>query len=163
MPTLREEIQQTKPFASVEQEAFLNLLRTADALTRQLEELFKPSGLSATQYNVLRILRGAGEGGLPCGQICLRMLTRDPDMTRMLDRLEKRDLISRWRDTVDRRVVRARISKTGLDLLHTLDKPLIEFHHRQLGHMGKTRLRQLIMLLEQARSGDSSPRTCEGH
>ena len=106
MAKLKDEIQKTEPFAVLEQEAFLNLVRTADALSRRFEEVSKGTGLSATQYNVLRILRGAGTDGLPCGQVIERMITRDPDMTRLLDRLEKRDLIARSRDTCDRRVVR---------------------------------------------------------
>src|SRR4029079_5455628 len=94
---LQKEIQQTRPFGSLEEEAFLGLQRTADALARRAYDVLKPSGLSATQYNVLRILRGAGEAGLACGEIGERMITRDPDITRLLDRLEARHLIARAR------------------------------------------------------------------
>ena len=137
----------------MEEEAFLNLIQTADRLSRAMEALFKPSALSPTQFNVLRILRAAGVSGLPCGRICEQMITRDPDMTRLLDRLEKRQLIARSRDGDDRRVVRARITPAAIELLATLDEPLKELHRRQLQHMNQDRLRALIELLEQARSG----------
>jgi DNA-binding MarR family transcriptional regulator len=160
---LKDEIRKSKPFAVLEEEAFLNVLRTADALSRQAESLIQHAGLSTTQYNVLRILRGAGNGGLPCGQVVERMITRDPDMTRLLDRLEKRKLISRARDTADRRVVRAKIASAGLELLATLDQPLPAMHRKMLGHMGKERLRQLITLLEEVRRGtEERPSTCDG-
>ena len=162
MAKLKDEIGKIQPFALLEQEATLNLLRTADALSRPFEELSKKTGLSATQYNVLRILRGAGDQGLPCGHVVERMITRDPDMTRLLDRLEKRHLIVRSRDAGDRRVVRASISRKGLSLLAGMDEPLLEMHRRQLGHMSKSRLRQLIKLLEEARGGPERPTTCDG-
>lgn len=160
---LKDEIRKAKPFAVIEQEALLNLVRTADALSRQFEEVFRGTDLSPTQYNVLRILRGAGEDGLPCGQVVERMITRDPDMTRLLDRLEKRSLITRSRDPGDRRVVRAMITASGLDLLAALDRPLLDMHRRQLGHMSRDRLRELIKLLEEARVGpDGRPGMCDG-
>src|SRR5262245_1014357 len=112
--SLGNEIKKLRPFDSPEQEAMLNVMRTADRLAGEIDQVFKPSGLSATQYNVLRILRGAGESGLPCGEIAQRMITRDPDVTRLLDRLEKRKLISRCREEKDRRVVCARITNAGL-------------------------------------------------
>ncbi len=151
MASLKLEILQERPFASLEQEAFLNLMRTADALTRDIEELFKPSGLSGTQYNVLRILRGAGEEGLACGQIIERMITRDPDLTRLLDRMEKRELISRSRSTTDRRVVLAKISRIGLEILASLDEPVQRLHRQQLGHLSEAELKNLIHLLEAVR------------
>ena len=163
MAKLKDEIQKVQPFAEPEQEAFLNVVRTADVLSRPFEELSKGTGLSATQYNVLRILRGAGKDGLPCGQIVERMITRDPDMTRLLDRLQKRDLIARARDAADRRIVRANITAKGLNLLATLDQPLVEMHRRVLGHMGKRRLAQLIELLEEARGGANDRNSlCDG-
>ena len=163
MAKLKDEIRKRKPFAVLEEEAFLNVMRTADALSRQAEGFLQEAGLSKTQYNVLRILRGAGGEGLACGQIIERMITRDPDMTRLLDRLEKRELISRAHDTADRRIVKAKISSKGLAILATLDQPLPEMHRLLLGHMGKERLRQLIALLEEARSGPKDLRiTCEG-
>lgn len=134
-----------------EEAAFLDLLRTTDMLSRGLIQVLKTEGLSATQYNVLRILRGAPEG-LPCGEIANRMITRDPDVTRLLDRLEKRVLISRCRETRDRRTVMTRITPTGLKMLARLDKPVQGGHHRQLGHLGRERLRTLVELLRVARS-----------
>jgi DNA-binding MarR family transcriptional regulator len=131
--------------------AFLDLLRTTDMLSRGLVEILKAEGLSSTQYNVLRILRGAPEG-LPCGEIASRMITRDPDITRLLDRMEKRGLISRCRETKDRRMVMARITPEGLKLLGRLDEPVEEGHRRQLGHLGRDRLRALTELLQVARS-----------
>jgi DNA-binding MarR family transcriptional regulator len=155
---LKDEIRKAKPFASAEQEAFLNALRTADVLTRGLADLLKPAGLSPTQYNVLRILRGAGGGAagegrpaLSCGEIAERMITAEPDVTRLLDRLEKAGLAERERSTEDRRVVRARVTEKGLAVLERLDGPVLELHERQLGHLGRERLRQLIELLEAAR------------
>src|ERR1700741_3922379 len=108
-----------------EEAAFLELLRTTDQLSRRLVPLLKAEELSPTQYNVLRILRGAPEG-LPCGEIGQRMITRDPDITRLLDRLEKRTLIARWRDSQDRRMVLARITPQGLKMLGRLDQPVQE-------------------------------------
>ena len=142
-------------FSSLEEETFLNLIQTTEDLSRPVEALFKASALSPAQFNVLQILRSAREEGLPCGRICEQMITRDPDMTRLLDRLEKRQLIERSRDGDDRRVVRARITAEALALLATLDEPLKEMHRRQLQHMNHDRLRALIELLEQARSGNS--------
>ena len=134
-----------------EEALFLELLRTTDMLTRGLVSLLKTEDLSSNQYNVLRILRGSPDG-LPCGEIASRMITRDPDITRLLDRLEKRDLISRCRETKDRRMVMARITPEGLKLLGRLDDPVEEAHRRQLGHLGRERLRALTELLLAARS-----------
>jgi DNA-binding MarR family transcriptional regulator len=136
---------------SPEEAAFLDLLRTTDMLSRGLVTILKPEDLSSTQYNVLRILRGALEG-LPCGEIAKRMITRDPDITRLLDRLEKFRLISRSREARDRRTVMARITGVGLKLLARLDEPIQEAHRKQLGHLGRARLRLLTGLLREARS-----------
>lgn len=136
---------------SLEQEAYLSLQRTADLLARGAEEAIKRWGLSATQYNVLRILRGAGRGGLCCGEVAERMLTHDPDITRLLDRLEKRGLIVRARESNDRRVITARIAPDGLRILAKLDGPIEVFRRRQLGHLGKRQLRLLLGLLSAAR------------
>jgi DNA-binding MarR family transcriptional regulator len=137
--------------ASPEEATFLELLRTTDMLSRGLIPILKSEDLSATQYNVLRILRGAPEG-LPCGEIASRMITRDPDITRLLDRLEKRGLIGRCRENKDRRMVMARITPEGLKLLARLDEPVQEGHRRQLGHLGPDRLRTLTELLRSART-----------
>jgi len=136
---------------SVEEAAFLELLRTTDMLSRGMVQVLKAEDLSATQYNVLRILRGAPEG-LACGEIARRMITRDPDITRLLDRLEKRGLIARCRETKDRRMVLTRITPDGLKLLAGLDEPVQEGHRKQLGHLGRQRLRELMELLQEARS-----------
>src|ERR1700694_2917622 len=131
---------------SPEEAAFLDLLRTTDMLSRGLVQVLKVEDLSTTQYNVLRILRGAPEG-LPCGEIANRMITRDPDVTRLLDRLEKRGLISRCREAEDRRTVMGRITPEGLKLLARLDEPVQAAHRKQLGHLGRERLRALTELL----------------
>jgi len=123
-------------------------------MTREFVELLKPVDLSVAQYNVLRILRGAGEPGLSCGEIAGRLIQHDPDITRLLDRLEKRQLVARGRDAGDRRVVRTRISPLGLDLLAQLDGPVDALHHRQLGHMSEARLKELSAVVHQARSRD---------
>jgi DNA-binding MarR family transcriptional regulator len=133
-----------------EETAFVDLLRTSDLLSRRLAPVLKAEDLSSTQYNVLRILRGAG-GDLACGEIGERMITRDPDITRLLDRLEKRNLIARHRNTRDRRTVMTRISPEGLKLLAQLDEPVQAIHRQQLGHLGRQRLQALSELLNLAR------------
>ena len=148
---LTDEIKQTGPFRSLEEEAYLNVLRTADALGRALAEMLKAAGLTPTQYNVLRILRGAREDGLACGEIAERMVTRDPDVTRLLDRLESRGLIRRARETGDRRVIRTWITAEGVRLLKSLDGPVATLHERQLGRLGEKRLQALVKVLEEAR------------
>lgn len=150
------EIKQTRPFPSLEAEAAVNLVRTADAVLRGMEAVLKPWALSVAQFNALRILRGAGSAGLPCGEIAARMVTRDPDVTRLLDRLEARGLIDRERDTADRRVVLTRIRPAGLRILSQVDGPLERANLRRLGPLGRKRLRQLVSLLEAVRE-DSDP------
>ena len=134
-----------------EEAAFLDLLRTTDMLSRGLFLVLKREDLSPTQYNVLRILRGAPDG-LPCGEIASRMITRDPDVTRLLNRLEKRELIARCRDAEDRRTVMSRITRDGVKLLARLDEPVQAAHRKQLGHLGRERLRVLAELLRISRS-----------
>ena len=134
-----------------EEDAFLDLARTTDMLSRGPAQVLKTEDLSGTQYNVLRILRGSPQG-LPCGEIASRMITRDPDITRLLDRLEKRALISRCRETKDRRTVMARITPDGLKVLARLDEPVEQAHRQQLGHLGRERLRALAELLQAARA-----------
>ncbi len=131
----------------LEDEVFIRLLRTADALLRDVEQVLKPAGLSHAQYNVLRILRGAGPEGLACSEIGCRMITRDPDITRLVDRLEARGLVSRERERADRRVVRTRITAEGLRILRELDEPITALHRRQLRHVPGKRLRVLLRLL----------------
>ena len=133
-----------------EELTFLELCRTTDILSRRISEVLKAEELSPNQYNVLRILRGSPEG-LPSGEIGNRMITRDPDITRLLDRLEKRGLIRRSREARDRRLVMAGITSEGLELLGRLDEPVREAHRRQLGHLGRERLGALKELLQVAR------------
>jgi len=151
MGKLRDEIKQKRRFRSAEEEAFLNLQRTADVLARGMGEALKPWGLPQAQYNVLRILRGASRSGLACREIGERMVTHDPDITRLLDRLEARGLITRSREKADRRVITARITKEGLSILEQLDQPIEQVLKRRSGHLGKKQLRLLIELLELAR------------
>ena len=149
----KAEIRQAR---SLESEAFVSLLRTADALLREVEEALKNSGFSQTQYNVLRILRGAGPAGLACREIGNRMITRDPDITRLLDRLEAHGLVIRARERSDRRVVTSRITAQGLRLLKQLDEPISQLHRRQFRNVPARRLRLLVSLLEQARERDGT-------
>ena len=134
----------------LEEQVYVNLMLTADHLSRRLEPVLKAAGISSTQYNVLRILRGATEG-LSCGEIGDRMITRDPDITRLLNRLEKRGLVSRFRDSKDRRLVLTRITDQGVKLLARLDGPVLEAHHLQLGPLGPEKLRNLLTLLQNTR------------
>jgi DNA-binding MarR family transcriptional regulator len=135
----------------LEENTFLELCKTTDMLSRRIASVLKAEDLSSNQYNVLRILRGSPEG-LPCGEIGNRMITRDPDITRLLDRLEKRDLIARSRETKDRRMVMARITPDGLALLAQMDEPVRAMHRSQLGHLGRERLLALTELLQSARA-----------
>jgi DNA-binding MarR family transcriptional regulator len=152
---LQKELKQQKPFGSLEQEVVLNVMRTAGAFRKGIAEILRPFELSAPQYNILRILRGASEQeGLPCTEIGERLVSRDPDVTRLLDRLEKRGLITRGRSAADRRIVNARITKKGLDLVTELDSPMATVHAGQLAHMKRKDLRELVDLLEQARGED---------
>jgi DNA-binding MarR family transcriptional regulator len=130
---------------SPEEAAFL------DMLSRGPVEVFKVEDLSPSQYNVLRILRGAPEG-LPCGEIASRLITRDPDVTRLLDRMERRGLISRARESRDRRMVLARLTPEGRKLVDRLDEPVQRMHRKLLGHLGKEQLRALRELLAAARA-----------
>ena len=139
------------PQAGLQAHVFVSLMRTADALARGAETLLKPFRLSGTQYNILRILRGAGEKGLACREVGCRLITRDPDITRLLDRMESRGLIARAREAQDRRVVKTRITAEGLRLLTELDKPVHELHRRQWRHLPAKQLRQLSNLLDRAR------------
>ncbi len=142
-----------RPPASVEERIFLALLKAADALGQEAEQLTRTSELTGTQYNVLRILRGAGPEGMACREIGDRMITHDPDITRLLDRMEKRGLITRERQKDDRRVVKTRITPHGLELLKPLEQPMRDLHKRQFRHMAGARLKTLHDLLEETRAG----------
>ncbi|HZR57778.1 MAG TPA: MarR family transcriptional regulator [Terriglobales bacterium] len=135
----------------LEEQVSLALMKAADKVQGEVAEMLKEYGLSPTQYNALRILRGAGTEGLTCSEIGERMINRDPDITRLLARLEGRRLVIRRRERKDRRVVMTSITAAGLDLLRSIDEPIMEFHHHLLGHMGETKLKSLIRLLDVAR------------
>jgi DNA-binding MarR family transcriptional regulator len=148
---LLAELRQTKPFASLEEEACLNIIKMADVLHQSAAQVLRNSQMTETQYNVLRILRGAGSEGLKCNEIAERMVTRDPDITRLLDRLEKQGWIERCRSQVDRRAVTSKISESGLAVLSELDEPLRLKLESMLGRLGPEKLRLLIELLEESR------------
>jgi len=150
--TLRDELKMTKPFKSVEEEALLSIARTAALIEHAGAEAFKPFNLTITQYNVLRILRGAGTDGLCRNEVGERLVTKVPDVTRLLDRMEAAGLIVRTRGGQDRRYVATRITEAGLKLLEKIDRELPAIHGRQLGHVSQKRLRELISILEEVRS-----------
>ena len=149
--SLQTELKRSKPFSSLEQEAMLSLARTAARLDHDMLDVLKPYRLTPTQYNALRILRGAGPDGLCRNEVRDRLVARVPDATRLLDRLEETGLVVRGREGGDRRFVRARITRKGLDLLARLDQVVIDLHQEQLGHLGRAKLRALIDLLADAR------------
>jgi len=138
-----------RPQAPIEERIFITLLKVADALGQEAEQLTRSAELTGTQYNVLRILRGAEPGGLACRGIGDRMITHDPDITRLLDRMEKRGLITRERQKDDRRVVKTRITPHGLALLKPLDQPMRDLHKRQFRQMASARLKALYDLMEE--------------
>jgi|SRR5579859_4264743 len=138
-----------RPALPSEDRAFIALQKAADRLALQAEQLLKSNGLTGAQYNVLRILRGAEPQGLPCSSIADRMISHDPDMTRLLDRMEKRSLITRERQSQDRRVVKTRITGRGLELLKRLDPAVRELHKRQFSRMTVTRVKVLADLLDE--------------
>lgn len=149
---LRDEIRQNRPFAGPHQEAHLAVARTAAVLEHALAEALKPYDITPTQYNVLRILRGAGETGLCRNEVSERMVARVPDATRLLDRMEAAGLIERSRDDQDRRFVTTRISQVGRKLVDSLDDPMNELHRQHFGELTKEQLDELISSLERVRS-----------
>jgi DNA-binding MarR family transcriptional regulator len=136
----------------METSLFVAFMQIADVFASEAEHLVKPAGLTAAQYNVLRILRGAGRTGLACREIGERMISRDPDITRLLDRMEKRGLITRERQSDDRRVVKTCVTAKGLEILKTLDQPIRELHKRQFRRMSRARLKGLATMLGQIQS-----------
>jgi DNA-binding MarR family transcriptional regulator len=148
---LQAEIGQTRPFELPEEEATLNIIRTAELLRGFVADFLKDYDLSPVQYNVLRILRGAGDAGVTCSQIGERLLTRDPDITRLLDRMNGRGLIVRARSTEDRRATITRITPAGLKLVGSLDRPLRAVHKSKLGKFKPEELAELISVLERFR------------
>lgn len=149
--TLLAELKQTRPYRSPTEEAYISIVRTAAVLSHAFEEALKPFGVTATQYNVLRILRGAGAAGLCRNAVRDRMVTAVPDVTRLLDRLEQMKLIERERGGSDRRFVTTRITREGTKLLAKMDAPVIAAHDRLLGHMTPADLRALVAMLSGAR------------
>lgn len=149
---LLNEIQQTKPFRSSYEEALLNILRTASLLSDDSARLFKPFGITSAQYNVLRILKGSESEGLCRNEVRDRMLTRMPDMTRMLDRMEEAGLVERLRDADDRRHVTTHITAAGKKILRDLEPVVVERQRKMLGHMNEKDLKALTELLTRARS-----------
>lgn len=157
MRHLRQSIKQRKPFESLEQEVFLEVLRTGNAFVQGLVDLLRPYGLTQPQYNALRILRGAGPAGLPTGEVGERMVvSREPDVTRLLIRMEQQRLVERERRSDNRRFVTARITRKGLGVLKALDEPVRRMHAKQLRHMTRAELDRLASLLERARREDEA-------
>ena len=150
--SLQEEIKQTKPFASLAHEAHLSVVRTAAVVQDEVERFLKPYGITATQYNVLRILRGAEPDGLCRNEVRDRMLTRMPDMTRLLDRMEEAGLVVRSRERDDRRMVLTRISDQGRKLLSDLDVAVDREHKSRFTKLNDDELRSLIEMLARVRS-----------
>ncbi len=163
MASLKLEIVQEPPFSSVEEEALLNLLRTADCLQRGFHLRTRDWGVTSTQYNVLRILRGAQPTGLTCSAIGSRMIAAEPDITRLLARLKALKLIRQQRDRHDRRVVWTRISEAGLALLREMDPVILQVPKELLGHLTQAELTELIRLLESARKPEAEPVSCDGN
>jgi DNA-binding MarR family transcriptional regulator len=161
MASLKSEIAQATPFSSAEEEALLNLMRTSDCLQRAFQQRIRGFGLTSTQYNVLRILRGAQPDGLTCAAIGARMIAIEPDITRLLVRLKRLKLIRQHRDRHDRRAVWTQISDAGLDLLHAMDPVIQRIPGELLGHVNGGELAELIRLLELARRPCGDTREAE--
>lgn len=147
---LRSELKKRRPFDVLEQEVMLNLLRTNDRFQLRFARLFRDAGLTSSQYNVLRILRGEG-AALPCLEIAERMVAAVPGITGLIDRLEAMKLVERRRSTEDRRVIYVSITDKGRALLETLDQPVLDMHKAMIGHLTRDELKTLNALLEKAR------------
>lgn len=150
------EIRQQRPFPSTEQEGVVALLRTAEVVRRSLTAAIAPVGLTLQQYNVLRILRGAGPAGLPTLEVADRMIEHTPGITRMMDRLEAQEWVTRERCPTDRREVHCRITPVGLGLLARLDGTIDAADHRALGSLEAAKLRKLIALLDEIRAAHAA-------
>ena len=148
---LQAELRKKKPFDSLEQEVGLNLARTEDEMMQEFTKLFGQHGLSSSQYNVLRILRGSGGEGTPCQEIAAQMINHMPDITRLVDRLEEAGLVERQRTRADRRVVLVKITRKGTDVLTELDRPVLALHKKLLGHLSRAELTELNRLLVKVR------------
>jgi len=152
-PSLRDEIRQRKPFSSPAEEALLGLQRTADVVRRGFADLAEARGISLQQYNVLRILRGAAAAGMPTLEIAERMIEKTPGITRLLDKLEAKQLVRRWRCPGDRRQVLCWITDPGLSLLAELDKPILDTGVKAVAALTPLELKRFIRLLDRIRSG----------
>lgn len=148
---LQKEIKKRSPFSSPEQEAMLNVLRTNDQFQNRFGRLFREFGLTASQYNVLRILRGEGKP-MPSLEIAERMIQVVPAITGLIDRLEKQELVNRERCTEDRRVVFVGITKNAINLLKKMDEPVSKLHKQLMGHLTRKELKELSRLLENSRT-----------
>jgi DNA-binding MarR family transcriptional regulator len=154
MSSLQHEIKQTRPFRSLEEEAYIAIRLTSQIVDQPwIRYLRRTEGISPSQYNLLRILRGAGPEGRTMSEISDRMINRDPDATRLADRMIKRGLVRRLRDTDDRRVVRLFITDQGLAMLARLDEAVNVFLERALAGLGPRDMKTLIALLGRIRSG----------
>jgi DNA-binding MarR family transcriptional regulator len=153
---LREELQQSKPFPTLEEEVVVELQRTAQLAARRIAVALRPWGLSESQFNVLRILRGSAPDGLSSTRIAERMVRHDPDLTRLVDQLEKRGLVERSRDARDRRVANSRITDQGLRLVEGASRELRQAMVETLRHMTAGKLERLADLLELARRGGAA-------
>lgn len=151
MPTRQRPAKRT---GSPEHEAFVALLRLSTSLNQDVAELLKGYGLSAPQFNVLRILRGAGDAGLTCGDVAARLITKDSDITRLLDRLEREGLVERARAADDRRIIITHLTARGKTVLADLDAPIAALHRSQLGHLGTRKLQALVRLLAEASTNE---------
>lgn len=149
--TIRQEIKQQRPFASARQEATVALMRTADGARRLMAAVLEPLSLTVQQYNVLRILRGAGRDGLPTLEIAERMIEQTPGITRLIDRLEEKKLVTRRRQADDRRCVYCSITRAGLALLSDLDQPVLDTGNAALSSLNAKEVAQLVELLDRTR------------
>ncbi|HEX9161792.1 MAG TPA: MarR family transcriptional regulator [Thermoanaerobaculia bacterium] len=156
MPSIQEEIKQSRPFRTRSQEAAVALMRTADMVRRAVSAIVEPHDITPQQYNVLRILRGAGDKGLPTLEIAERMIEQTPGITRLIDRLEAKDLVSRQRCETDRRQVFCTITREGLALLRKLDGPIRDADDWALAELSTRELTSLVTLLDKARTGLSA-------
>lgn len=150
---LQRELKQNRPFHAPTQEAAVSLMRTADLVRRSISAVVEPYDITLQQYNVMRILRGAGEAGLPTLEIAERMIEQTPGITRLIDRLETKKLVHRERCLTDRRQVFCRITKDGLSLLARLDDPIRDAEKVALAELSERQLSQLVSLLDRARNG----------
>ena len=156
MPKLWQELGKTKPFENPPEDTYVQILRTAAIFTSEVTRLLKPHRLSDTTYNILRILRGAGSAGRSCSQIGQQVVSLVPDVTRLVDTLQRRGLAQRMRTARDRRMVLVRITPAGLKLLKKVDPLLAQWHEQHLRHMTSAHIQQLNSLLERARAPATS-------